>query len=167
MSSEKSFSFEGIIEHHQGVFRNYSLFVPVHILKQLPSKGRFRMEGTMNGTPFNLAIQNDKELGKYFVISTPFLRELKCKPGEKVSVQFKLVSHEQLEIPEEFLAALEQDPDGHKIFYSFTIGLQRGLVHYIKSAKQIDTRIKRSLELIQKMKNGELHTQKAAKDKKK
>lgn len=167
MEKSKEFSFVGKIDYHPGIFRNYGLFLPPEILEQLPLKTKFRTEGTMNGVAFNLAIQSAKVLGRYFVISTPFLKELKCKPGDLVTVKFSLVSHEKLEIPEELIEALDQDPEGKSIFESFKIGLQRGLVHYVKSAKQVDTRIKRSLELIHKMKTGQLHVQKEAAEKKK
>jgi uncharacterized protein YdeI (YjbR/CyaY-like superfamily) len=77
----------------------------------------------------------------------------------------KIVSSDLLEIPEELLVCLEQDEEANKLFSDFTKGLQRSLVHYVSSAKSIDTRIKRSLELLTKIKSRSLSVQKQEKNK--
>ncbi|MFA9213186.1 MAG: YdeI/OmpD-associated family protein [Candidatus Methylacidiphilales bacterium] len=72
-----------------------------------------------------------------------------------VQVSFQLVDSELLEILEEFKEALLLDKEAAVIFSSFTTGYKRSLMHYITSAKNIETRIKRSFELTAKIKNGQ------------
>jgi len=160
MDIKEHFNFIGKIESIPRIYRCYGIIVPQEILEKLPQKGRIRTKGTINSTPFNLAIQNDKVYGKYFTISTALLKSTKTKLGQPIAVSFELASLDELEIPEEFLITLEQDEEAEKIFNGFTVGLKRGLMHYVSSAKQIDTRIKRSLELAEKIKMGMLHSQK-------
>lgn len=147
------FEFESCIVEFQGTFRNYALFIPAEILARLPQKGRIRMEGSMNDYPFNLAIQSGKEAGKFFSISAPFMRAAKLKPKQEVKVKCQIADLEKLDVPEEFSAALELDEQAAKIYQGFTTGMKRSILHYINSAKTSDTRIKRSLELMEKFKH--------------
>jgi translation initiation factor IF-1 len=135
-----------------------ALFLPYELMAQIPEKGRVRVAGKINGlTPFNLAILNLKEGPKYFMIGSRLRKEAKIKEGDLVQVSFQLVDSELLEIPEEFKEALLLDDKAAVIFNSFTTGYKRSLMHYITSAKSIDTRIKRSLELLEKAKQGKLN----------
>lgn len=53
--------------------------------------------------------------------------------------------------PEEMHEVMEQDPEGKSLFERMTPGQQRGFLHYVSSAKGIDTRIKRALHLMQRV----------------
>jgi hypothetical protein len=153
------FSFTTKLERLQSNLSYTALFLPYEIVAQLPEKGRVRVAGKLNGiTPFNLAILNLKEGPKYLMIGSQLRKEAKIKEGDLVQVSFQLVDSELLEIPEEFKEALLLDEEAAVIFDSFTTGYKRSLMHYITSAKSIDTRIKRSLELLEKAKHGKLNS---------
>jgi uncharacterized protein YdeI (YjbR/CyaY-like superfamily) len=81
-------------------------------------------------------------------------KSAKIKPGDKVKVSFHLVDPDKLELPEEMEAVLAQDEAGAKLWNKLTVGLQRSLVHYINSTKNVDLRIERALFLINKVKSG-------------
>jgi predicted DNA-binding antitoxin AbrB/MazE fold protein len=155
---EKEFAFIGKVERIDVIFKSFCIDVPETILAKLP-KGKYRTEGTMNGIPFNLAIQTQKPARKYLTVSQNLLKKIKRKEGEPVEIKFHLVSSEKLDIPEEFLAVLEGDELAEKMFNEFTTGKKRGLIHYISSAKSIDTRIKRSFEMAHKIKTRTLYGQ--------
>lgn len=147
------FSFTTKLERLPSNLTYTALFLPYEIVAQLPEKGRVRVAGKINGvTPFNLAILNLKEGPKYFMIGSQLRREAKIKEGDLVHVSFQLVDSEILDIPEEFKEALLLDEEANKVFNSFTTGYKRSLMHYITSTKNVDTRIKRSFELIEKIK---------------
>lgn len=134
------------------------LYLPEEILAVLP-KGRLRAQGLLNGvTPFNLAVQSERSGAKFFMVGGPLRREAKIKQGDEVRVQFSWIDTEHLEIPEEFQAALEQDDEARAIFETFTTGKKRGLMNYITSVKNVDSRIKRSLELLYKIKTRQLYS---------
>ncbi len=134
------------------------LYLPEEIVAVLP-KGRLRAQGLLNGvTPFNLAVQSERSGAKFFMVGGPLRREAGIKQGEEVRVQFSWIDTEHLDIPEEFQAALEQDDEARAIFETFTTGKKRGLMNYITSVKNVDSRIKRSLELLYKIKTRQLYS---------
>jgi uncharacterized protein YdeI (YjbR/CyaY-like superfamily) len=77
-----------------------------------------------------------------------------------VDVFFKLVDPDTLDIPEELEAVLEQDEAARNVWEKFTTGFQRSLIHYITSVKNVDSRIKRTIEILERAKAGLLHGQK-------
>lgn len=134
------------------------LYLPADIVAVLPA-GRVRARGVLNGTTaFNLAVQNERSGGRYFMVGGPLRREAKIKTGSEVRVQFSWTDPELLELPEEFAAALEQDAEARALFETFTTGKKRGLMNYVTSVKNTDSRIKRSLELLYKIKTRQLYS---------
>lgn len=162
MDYSKVYTFTGVLSNISSSISYKGIFIPPEILSQLPvAKGRIRVKGTINGHPFNLAIQSAKEAGKYFMISSSLRKVCKLEVGPRpIAVSFSLVDSEELEIPEELLSVLEQDEVAGKIFYAYTKGYQRSLVHYITTVKNIDSRIKRALELAEKIKIRTFHIHK-------
>lgn len=128
--------------------------IPKDVLVKLPT-GRVRVEGKFNQVPFNLAVQSKKGGIRYLSVSQAVRRAAKVKPGDKVKVSFAVVDNDKLDLPEEMQAVLEQDDEGAKKWKRLTVGLQRSLVHYINSSKNIDVRIERALFLINKVKSGD------------
>lgn len=151
-------TFTAILEpiggHHSSV-----IFIPEEILDTRPEY-RVRAEGLINGIPFNLSPLSQKYGPKFFMVSATLRKQLKAQIGDTVLVIFEWVDANKLDLPEELEAVLAQDEDFNKLFSAFTVGKQRGLVHYINSAKTIDTRIKRSLEIAFKVKTNTLYSDK-------
>src|SRR5690606_40694565 len=148
---KKTFQFRTKLSPASRVFLNTVVFLPDDIVRALP-KGRIRAKGTMNGAPFDLAPQYKKDGSRFFTVSAALRKAAGIKAGDAVEVKFQLTDPESLVLPEELQAVLDQDPDGRAVWDTFTTGLQRSLMHYVTSAKTVDTRIKRSLELIEKAK---------------
>lgn len=123
--------------------------MPEKTLEELNHPKRIRIEGTINGTPFNLAIQNIKDGRRFLMVGNTLRKEAKIKAGDKVEVTFTLADLDEIKLPEELMEVLEQDPEGKAVFSQFTPGLQRSLAHCI-SVKNVDSRIKRALELMHK-----------------
>jgi hypothetical protein len=157
---EKSFRFTAPLEVIRGTLKSTVIFVPEAILEKLP-KGRIRTEGTMNGTPFALAIQYKKDGSRYLVVGSILRRAAKLKEGDSVQVIFRLTDPNKLVIPEELEAVLAQDAEATEIWNTFTQGYQRSLVYYITSVKNIDSRIKRAFEIVEKSKMRALSGQKS------
>jgi uncharacterized protein YdeI (YjbR/CyaY-like superfamily) len=115
----------------------------------------------MNGTPFDLAVQYKKDGSRYFVVGGILRRAARLKEGDRVTVVFHLTDANELVIPEELEAVLEQDDEFRKVWDTFTLGYQRSLVYYITSVKNSDSRIKRALEIAGKARLRALSGQKA------
>jgi len=153
MAKKQSFSFETRLTEYKDMLVSTVVEIPGDILKKLPA-GRVRVEGKLNQVVFNLAIQSKKNGPKYLSVSKAMQKSAKVKPGDKVKVSFVIVDSDKLDLPEEMEAVLAQDDEGAKKWKKLTVGLQRSLVHYINSSKNIDVRIERALFLINKVKSG-------------
>jgi hypothetical protein len=152
MPSGKSFKFSAILEDVEAMFISSVIYIPATVMKELP-KNRVRVKGKINGAPFALAVQYRKEGRSFFVVSKPLRKAAQIEPGQKATVEFTIVS-DKVEIPEEMLAVLAQDDEGAKKWKQLTTGLQRSLCHYVTGVKNVDSRIKRALMLINKVKQG-------------
>ena len=163
-ASKKSFSFSGTLQPIEGLLVQAAIFLPKEIIRELP-KGRVRVKGTFNQIPFALAVQYKKDGGRFFVVSLVLRKAIKIKIGDAVDVKFKLVDSNKVDLPEELEAVLAQDDDGAKAWSKVTPGRQRGIIHYITSTKNIDLRIKRSIQMVDRAKSGTLHAQAQKKNK--
>lgn len=153
MAKKQTFSFVTRLAVNKHLLVSTVAEIPVSIIRKLPT-GRVRVEGTLNQIPFNLAIQSKKNGPKYLSVSQAMRKSANVKPGDQVKVSFILVNPDKLDLPEEMEAVLAQDDEGAKKWNRLTVGLQRSLVHYINSAKNVDVRIERALFLINKVKSG-------------
>jgi hypothetical protein len=164
--SKSSFSFSSRLGTIEGTLIHTVIYLPEDIVKELP-EGRVRAKGTINGIPFALAPQYVKDGSRYFAVGAPLRKAIKIREGDPVKVIFKLVDPNIVDVPEELEAVLAQDDKAMKVWEGLTPGYQRSLIHYITSVKNVDSRIKRSLELMEKAKAGQLSTQKDIKPNKK
>ncbi len=134
------------------------IYLPKEIVKQLP-EGRVRVEGTFNDAPFALAVQHRKNGDRYFSVSGPLRKEAHIKTGDRVKVKFRIVDPDKLHIPEELEAVLAQDGEAKEAWEKLTLGYRRGLIHYVTSVKNVDSRINRAIDLLNRAKAGLLYGQ--------
>ena len=105
--------------------------------------------------PLHCAIQKNKTIGYFITLGKSTKDKLKIEAGDILQITFLPdTSKYQLDLCEEFQAVLETDLDGEACFDKLKPGMQRGIIHYVNSAKRSDTRIERSLKIIGKIKMG-------------
>jgi hypothetical protein len=88
----------------------------------------------------------------------PVKAEIRKKIGKKAGDWIKLVlfaGNEPVEIPEELLICLQDDPVAHKFFLNCTEGQQKGYIDWICSAKTESTKVARIAAAINKLAKGE------------
>lgn len=158
MPIENPYSFEDKIEKLENS-TYYVVYLPANIQQNLPQDKRLRTLGKLNGVDFDLAIHKRKTSPWFFMLGSGLMKKAKVKFHSVVKISFTLYDPNQVNIPEEMFEVLEQDPQASEMFYAFTPGIQRSLCHYVISAKNIDTKIKRALELAEKIKSESLHIQ--------
>ncbi|MFZ6011085.1 MAG: DUF1905 domain-containing protein [Bacteroidota bacterium] len=159
MAKQKNtFQFQAPLESIKGHLVAAGIFLPDDVVEQLP-QGRVRVKGTFNAVPFALAVQYKKDGRRFFMVSAGLRKEMRVRIGETVKVNFKIVDPDKVELAEELEAVLAQDDDAMKVWRNFTPGYQRSLNLYVISVKNVDSRIKRALDLANKAKAGLLHGQ--------
>jgi hypothetical protein len=147
-----AFKFHAPLSEVEATLISTVIYIPASVMRKLPAS-RVRVKGKMNGAPFALAVQYRKSGKSFFIVSRPLRKAAGIRPGDVVTVEFRIVSDE-VEIPEVLHEVLAQDPDGQTGWNKLTKGLQRGLCHYVNSVKNVDSRIKRALYLVEKIKSG-------------
>jgi hypothetical protein len=153
MAKQKVFQFTGPLENVKKALIHTVIYLPDEVMKTLPAQ-RHRVKGTMNGVPFALAIQYRKEGNSFFIVGNALRKSIKAKPGDQVMVSFRIVDPEKVDMPEELEAVLAQDEEGMRAWSEITIGLQRSLIIYINGVKNVDSKIKRALFIVNKAKHG-------------
>lgn len=118
-----------------------------------------RLLATINGRTVKRARKSHADGGYFLILGQPMMRELGLRADTRVSVTIEPdPAPEVLDIPVEFIAALDQDDAARAIWDTFTLGKQRSLVYYVSSAKSEATRIKRSVEMTIKIRERQLYS---------
>ncbi|MEM9544408.1 MAG: YdeI/OmpD-associated family protein [Bacteroidota bacterium] len=98
--------------------------------------------------------------GKYFLmLSKDVMKKMQLALGQNVEVKIvKDTSKYGMPISEEMQELLELDPDGEELFHKLTPGKIRSLLHFVNKYKSSDTRIEKSVIILEHLKanNGKL-----------
>ncbi|MEQ9262472.1 MAG: YdeI/OmpD-associated family protein [Owenweeksia sp.] len=110
-----------------------------------------------NGKKVHRALQRSKNGETFILLGKSVLKEAGKAPGDEVTVSIeKDTSKYGMPMPEEFEEVLNQDEEGRQLFEKLKPGMKRSFLYFINSAKTVDTRINRSFQLVEKLKNGEV-----------
>ena len=152
------FEFPTPILKQETGMKNHYMPVPTDIAEQLISNGTRRVLATINGVEENRAIHNSKNGDYFLIVGLPVLRRIGVKRGDMVIAS--LISDpnpDKVDIPEEFLEALNMDTAAKNRFFSMTPGMQRSLTTFVTGVKRPESRIKRAMELAYKLSSYTLH----------
>lgn len=138
--------------------RYHALPVPDTVAEAWKQAGIRRLAGTVNGHSVRRALQSHADGGSFIILGQDTLKEAGLKLGSTALVGLAPdPKPDALDMPEVFTLVLEQDDAARARWESFPLGRRRSLLHYITSAKQEATRIKRSWELAEKIRTHSLY----------
>lgn len=133
--------------------------VPEEAARAWKEAGIRRLVGTANGHSIKRALQNHADGGSFVMLGRPLLKEIGA--GLRSTIRFALEPDPEpdaIDMPSEFAEVLAQDEAARGRWQTFTTGFQRSLLHYVMSAKREETRIRRALDLADKIRNRRLHS---------
>ncbi len=111
-----------------------------------------------DGEDLHRALQLRKDGYALIMLSKAVLKAWKLQVGDMVEVEIRPdLTKYGMPMPEEFEIVLEQDPDAAEAFEALNDGRKRGLLYYAGQPKSEASRIKRALELAEKLRTGTLH----------
>ena len=141
------------------MFVSHCLVVPAELAADLRVRKLRRLIGTLNHLPFNLALQSRAgDDARFLLLSRQTLREIKARAGDPITVVCQPdETPDEITLPEELAEVFDHEPEAAARFHALTPGRRRSLVHYVSSAKGVDTRIKRALELACKLRTNTLY----------
>lgn len=91
--------------------------------------------------------------GRYIIAaSKKLIKDNNLSIDKTFKISIRIDPNNGLEQPEELTEVLAQDEFAAEVFDRLNDGNKRGYIYYIRQAKSIDTRIKRSLEIAEKIK---------------
>ena len=117
------------------------LVLPKAASDPLPRRGRTSVAGTINGCPFQTTLDPDDQLSHWLKVSKELREAAHANIGEVVSVQIApLIPEPEPQLPVDLLAALEASPEAKAGWGGTTTIARVDWIHWIESAKQIQTR---------------------------
>ena len=144
-----------VTEVKSGNYSTHLIFLPAEIADWFLGQKLSRVEGSFNEIPFRLAIQSDGNGGRYLMINKTILKKLSLSAGALINLTLMPDKDpDRLDEPEELLEVLAQMPEAQKFYLTLTTGARRSVVIYVSQGKTVEARIKRSLQMAEKMAMG-------------
>lgn len=135
----------------------YYLEVSAEIAKRFETDPKTRrVVCTLNNAhAFQCALSPNK--GVYSIgVNTPIRKKLGLNEGDAVAIKLEQdTSKYGAPMPEDFEEVLRQDPEGSRLFHALTGGMQRSLLYYLASVKNIDRRIHLGLIILEHLKESD------------
>lgn len=154
-------SFTAYLSPVDGPMVHHVIHVPEETAAQFRQpKGAVRVLCSVAGKAEFPCALNPRGDGYIIIASKALISSHKLKHDTPFTVSIRKDLNDGLLLPEELEEVLKQDEWGSSLFDKLLPGHKRGLIYYIRTAKSIDTRVKRALEIIEKLKSGRLHVQK-------
>ncbi len=137
--------FETRITHHFVGTMRYTVVLldpALHDALPLREHPRLRIEADISGVPVKGAWQPAKGIW-YLMLPKAPLKAAELKVGSQVEVAFRVIDQADVDIPRELAERLERVKRLQSAWSKLTPGTQRGLAHFIESAKRAETRKER------------------------
>jgi hypothetical protein len=118
--------------------------LPGDASQTLPRRGRTTIEGTINGQPFQVTLEPDGQKSHWMRISPELQEAAGADPGDLVQLKIRPVAEEpEPEIPADLQEALSAEPEALAVWHETTTIARLDWIHWVTSAKQAKTRVKR------------------------
>ena len=146
-----------IARMESGVVTHY-IPVPPEIAEDYIEADTRRLIATLNGNEIRRYLFQSAN-GEYgLVIGKSVIRDLGLPMIEPIMVELRAdPDPDRVELCEELEVALEQDDAAGERFYNMTPGKQRGLALHVCRAKRTSTRVRRALDVCEKLRTHTLY----------
>lgn len=120
------------------------IVLPRDASEKLPRRGRTSVDVAINGYCFRATLEPDGQLSHWLRVSEELREAAGVETGDVVMLEITPVELEpEPDIPSDFLAALEANPEARAIWDSATTIARLDWIHWITSAKHSRTRKQR------------------------
>ncbi len=120
------------------------LILPKGASAKIPSRGMTTVEGTINGFPFQAALEPDGQKGHWLRVSRTLSEAAGADAGDIVTLEIApSVEEPEPEVPADLWRALAAAPKAGALWSDITPLARRDWIHWITSAKQTGTRARR------------------------
>ena len=118
------------------------LVLPKAASAKLPSRGMTAIEGTINGVPFQAALEPDGQKSHWLKVDRKLRKAADANAGDVVTLEIAPAAKEtEPELPADLRKALAAAaPKTRALWSDITPNARRDWIHWIASAKQEETR---------------------------
>lgn len=157
------FRFNGLLDRQEGGFQYHQIALPAEASDAFKQAGIKRVLVRAAGHTYRRALISDGQGGSFVIFSKEMIKDTRAKLGATLALQIEPdPDPDALDIPEEFAELMAQDEAVAAGFRAMTPGRQRSLLIYITQAKGAETRLKRAIELGQKIVSHNLYDDRKA-----
>lgn len=153
----KTYRFTAPLEKMNAQMAFTYVEVPLDVEKEFGTRGRVRVQGTVNGIPVDRALMPQKSGIHIIILGGEIRKAAKLKKlGDLVQVEFWIHPNpNKLDLPEALAETLDFLPEMKAAWDTMTPGMQRSMCYWIGSAKTAPTQAKRVAELLKRLEDGE------------
>lgn len=120
------------------------VILPKEVSETLPRRGRTTVNGRINGHGFQATLDPDGQLSHWLKVDQAMLDAAGAEIGDAVALEIAPVQKEpEPEIPVDLEEALAASPEARAVWEATTPIARLDWIHWITSAKQEKTRVKR------------------------
>ena len=121
------------------------LILPKSVSAKLPSRSMTPIEGTINGCPFQAALEPDGQKSHWLRVDRKLSQAARADAGDVVTLEIAPAAKDtEPEVPADLRKALASAaPQTRKLWSNITPNARRDWIHWITSAKQEETRARR------------------------
>lgn len=130
--------------------------LPKEASAKLPRRGRLTVSVTMDGHRFDALLEPDGQKSHWLQLGEATLEAAGVTIGSELNFEIAALEHEpEPEVPADFAQALEASPESLAMWDATTTIARVDWIHWIVSAKQAKTRVKRINDACDKLASGE------------
>ena len=132
------------------------LVLPRNASAKLPSRGQMPIEGAINGIPFKAVVEPDGQKSHWLKVGRKLRESAGAEAGDVVTLEIAPAAREiEPEIPPDLKKALASaDSKARKLWSDITPNARRDWIHWVTSAKQLETRERRINNACSMLANG-------------
>ena len=120
------------------------LVLPKSASAKLPSRSKTAVEGTINGHPFKATLEPDGEQSHWLKVERKMREAAGAEAGDVVTLEIAPAEQEpEPKVPADLRAALAAAPKARALWADITPIARRDWIHWIISARQPQTRVRR------------------------
>src|SRR5438046_2985824 len=121
------------------------LILPKNASAKLPSRGMTAVEGTINGVPFQAALEPDGQKSHWLKVDRKLSKGARAEAGDVVALEISPAAEEpELEVPADLRKALAAAaPKTRALWSDIPPNARRDSILWITSAKQLETLARR------------------------
>jgi len=120
------------------------LILPKDASAKLPTRGMTTVEGIINGHPFRATLEPNGQKSHWLKLNKKMREAAGAEVGDVVPIEILLVGKEpEPRVPVDLRKALAAAPEARAVWSDLTPIARRDWIHWITSAKQLETRARR------------------------